>query len=84
MPSKYLFFSELLFCGNVLDDESSLSSNGIKPGVMIHVLSKKNTPTPAPSRVFSEAEVQQLIVAFRAFTLSPGYRVGLQVKNNLI
>lgn len=61
-----------------MDDDATLSSYGIKPGVMIHVLKKKEPEVPIPSRTLSEADVQQLVVAFRAFTLSYGYRAALQ------
>lgn len=71
-------FLELIYCGNILDDDATLTSCGIKPGVMIHVLKKKEPETPVPSRTLSEADVQQLVVAFRAFTLSFGYRAALQ------
>lgn len=33
--------SELVYCGNILDDEATLNLCGIKSGVMIHVLKKK-------------------------------------------
>lgn len=62
-----------------MDDDATLSACGIKPGVMVHVLRKKEPETPVPVRSMSEADVQQLVVAFRAFTLSFGYRAALQV-----
>lgn len=45
---------------------------------MVHVLTKRGTPNPVPPRNLSEAEIQQLVMAFRAFTLSYGYRATLQ------
>ncbi|CAH1373764.1 unnamed protein product [Tenebrio molitor] len=69
---------DLVYCGLVLEDDHSLSSYGVKSGVTIHVV-KKNLPQNAPrGRALSETEVQQLVVAFRAFTLSSGYRAALQ------
>lgn len=63
----------------ILEDDFSLASCGIKPGVMVHVLEKKVIPEPPPKRTLTESEIQQLVVAFKAFTLSPGYRIALQV-----
>lgn len=34
-------FAELVYCGNILDDDSTLKSCGLKSGVMVHVLKKK-------------------------------------------
>lgn len=82
--SVFLLFSifhllDLVYCGLVLEDDNYLTSYGIKPGVTIHVV-KKNPPETAPrGRPLTEPEVQQLVVAFRAFTLSSGYRAALQV-----
>lgn len=70
---------ELMYCGMILNDESSLSSCSIKPGVMVHVLAKKPTREPFVKHTFSENEMQQLAIAFKAFTLSNGYRTALQV-----
>jgi hypothetical protein len=39
--SFVLLFTELVYCGNILDDDSTLKSCGLKPGVMVHVLKKK-------------------------------------------
>ncbi|XP_973179.3 ubiquitin-like protein 7 [Tribolium castaneum] len=69
---------DLVYCGLVLEEENTLSSYGVKPGVTIHIV-KKNAPPSAPrGRALTETEVQQLVVAFRAFTLSSGYRAALQ------
>lgn len=75
-------FSELVYCGMILENDCTLLSYGIKPGVTIHVLEKKvETPAvQAPS--LSWAEVQQLVAAFRAFMLSPGCRAALQVSTH--
>ncbi|XP_075221282.1 ubiquitin-like protein 7 [Lycorma delicatula] len=69
---------ELVYCGNILDDEASLSSSGLKPGVMVHVLKKKAKEAPRPAQSMSEADIQALVVAFRALTLNPTYRNALQ------
>jgi len=36
-----IVFAELVYCGNILDDDSTLKSCGLKSGVMVHVLKKK-------------------------------------------
>lgn len=62
----------------ILEDDSTLASYGVKHGVTIHVLEKKEPVTEVQPRTLSETEIQQLVVAFRAFTLSAGYRAALQ------
>lgn len=73
---------ELMYCGVVLNDDASLSSCGIKPGVMVHVLNKKPAQEPVHNRTLSENEIQQLVIAFKAFTLATGYRTALHVNNS--
>jgi hypothetical protein len=36
-----IVFAELIYCGNILEDDSTLKSCGLKSGVMVHVLKKK-------------------------------------------
>lgn len=69
---------ELVYCGNILDDEATLHSSGIKPGVMVHVLKKKAKEVPKPVQSMSETDIQNLVVAFRTLTLNPSYRNALQ------
>lgn len=45
---------------------------------MVHVLKKNEPEKPVPIKNLTEADVQQLVVVFRAFTLSFGYRAALQ------
>nr|XP_022909526.1 ubiquitin-like protein 7 [Onthophagus taurus] len=61
----------LMYAGVDLEDDKSLSSCGIKPGVMIHVLSRPKPKQPQVNKEFSDAELEQLVVAFKAFMLSP-------------
>ncbi|XP_069696661.1 ubiquitin-like protein 7 isoform X2 [Periplaneta americana] len=70
-------FLELIYCGNILDDDSTLQSCGLKPGVMVHVLKKKEKDIPLPVRSMTEADVQELVMAFRTFTRHPSYRSAL-------
>ncbi|XP_073979135.1 ubiquitin-like protein 7 isoform X2 [Rhodnius prolixus] len=69
---------ELVYCGNILSDDSTLRGSGIKPGVMVHVLKKKTKELPHPTVPMSEADIQALVVAFRTLTLTPSYRTSLQ------
>lgn len=63
----------------ILENDCTLLSYGIKPGVTIHVLEKKVEPSHVQAPTLSWAEIQQLVSAFRAFMLSPGCRAALQV-----
>jgi hypothetical protein len=36
-----IVFAELVYCGNILEDDLTLKSCGLKSGVMVHVLKKK-------------------------------------------
>lgn len=76
----HTFISELVYCGMILENDCTLTSYGIKPGVTIHVLEKKIESPPVQTPSLSWAEIQQLVTAFRAFMLSPGCRAALQVK----
>ncbi|XP_046685768.1 ubiquitin-like protein 7 isoform X2 [Homalodisca vitripennis] len=69
---------ELVYCGNILDDDSTLNACGIKSGVMIHVLKKKAKEIPKPTQTMSEIDIQSLVMAFRALTMNPSYRSSLQ------
>ncbi|BES88267.1 Ubiquitin-like 7 (Bone marrow stromal cell-derived) [Nesidiocoris tenuis] len=69
---------ELVYCGNILDDESTLRSSGIKAGVMIHVLKKKEKVPSLPATQMSEADILSLVRAFRTLTFNPSYKSSLQ------
>ncbi|XP_067010192.1 ubiquitin-like protein 7 [Anabrus simplex] len=70
-------FLELIYCGNILDDNATLRSCGLKQGVMVHVLKKKEKEPPIPVRSMSEGDIQELVLAFRTFTRHPSYRSAL-------
>lgn len=61
----------------ILEDNQTLASYGLESGSTIYVVKKNTRSDPPRSRSLSESEVQQLVVAFRAFTLSAGYRGAL-------
>nr|BAN20903.1 unkown protein [Riptortus pedestris] len=69
---------ELVYCGNILDDELTLSSYGLKPGVMLHVLKKKAKDVPIRSQPMSEQDIKALVIAFKTLTLNPSHRNSLQ------
>ncbi|CAG2065669.1 unnamed protein product [Timema podura] len=77
LPRQFL---ELIYCGNILDDDATLRSCGIKEGVMVHVLRKKEKEMPIPDKTMTEAEIQELVLAFRTFTRHHSLRNALQVK----
>ncbi|CAH1396721.1 unnamed protein product [Nezara viridula] len=69
---------ELVYCGNILEDDSTLTACGLKPGVMLHVLKKKPKEIPIPSQPMSEQDIKALVIAFRTLTLNPSHRHSLQ------
>lgn len=69
---------ELVYCGNILDDDSTLSSCGVKPGVMVHVLKKKAKEAPLPTQTMTECDIQALVVAFKTLTFSSSCKSSLQ------
>lgn len=69
---------ELVFCGNILDDEVTLNSCGLKPGVMLHVLKKKVKDIPITTQPMSEQDIKALVIAFKTLTLNPSHRNSLQ------
>nr|CAD7604187.1 unnamed protein product [Timema genevievae] len=75
LPRQFL---ELIYCGNILDDDATLRSCGIKEGVMVHVLRKKEKEMPIPDKTMTEAEIQELVLAFRTFTRHHSLRNALQ------
>ncbi|KAB0800363.1 hypothetical protein PPYR_06103 [Photinus pyralis] len=68
---------ELVYCGIILEDNSTLSSYGVKSGVTLHVLEKKVPVVHTKVKPISETDVQQLVVAFRSFLVCSGYRAAL-------
>ncbi|KAJ8956982.1 hypothetical protein NQ318_012146 [Aromia moschata] len=69
---------DLAFCGIILEDNNTLASYGVTSGVTINVLEKPKSKKVSTEKKMTEVEVQQLVSAFRAFTLSSGYRTALQ------
>ncbi|KAL1117823.1 hypothetical protein AAG570_004138 [Ranatra chinensis] len=69
---------ELVYRGNILDDEATLTSCGLKPGVMVYALKKSDKEVQKPTPTMSETDIQALVVAFRTLTLNPSYRNALQ------
>lgn len=63
--------------GVALEDCNTLNYYGIKPGVMIHVLRKREMSLKAAPKIMSDKEVQQLSYAFRTFASNSGYRSAL-------
>ncbi|GBP07715.1 Ubiquitin-like protein 7 [Eumeta japonica] len=76
---------ELIHHGKVLKDNVTLLDSGIKHGEMIHVVKKKtDTPQHLPQS-FTDAELQQIVVAVRHFCYSPaatGWARAMQMLND--
>ncbi|XP_021922088.1 ubiquitin-like protein 7 isoform X2 [Zootermopsis nevadensis] len=70
-------FKQLIYCGNILDDDSTLRSCGLKSGVMVHVLKRREKDISLPVHSVTEVGVQELVMAFRTFTRHPSYRSAL-------
>ena len=66
---KYCHTTELVYCGDVLEDDNELSKLEIRSGSTIHVLRK-----PAPEKSlndypkFTEADVQRVCSLYRSLT----------------
>ncbi|CAH0554011.1 unnamed protein product [Brassicogethes aeneus] len=69
---------ELSYCGVIMEDENTLSSYGVTPGVIVYGLEKKKPLIEVPKKKYTEVDVQQIVVAFKSFTMSSGYRNALQ------
>ncbi|XP_070542412.1 ubiquitin-like protein 7 [Ptychodera flava] len=65
---------DLIFCGRCLRDENSLQSYGIKPGVTVHALRKKETEPVMEAEPMDEAGIQQLLTALHAALINPTQR----------
>ncbi|KAG7208570.1 hypothetical protein KM043_014783 [Ampulex compressa] len=68
---------ELVYCGCILEDDSSLESYGLKNGAMVHVLKKKIPEIPVPFKHISEDSILQLASAFKSFNENPAFRSAL-------
>uniref|UniRef100_A0A1B6DYT1 Ubiquitin-like protein 7 n=1 Tax=Clastoptera arizonana TaxID=38151 RepID=A0A1B6DYT1_9HEMI len=69
---------ELVYCGNILDDEATLTSSGLQPGVMVHVLQKKEKELPCHILPTSPKVVEGILFAFQALKLNSNYKSALQ------
>lgn len=68
---------ELIYCGCILEDDTTLEACGLKNGAMVHVLMKKETEPPVPLKYISEESISQLASTFKSFIENPGYRSAL-------
>lgn len=67
---------ELSFCGVILENENTLSSYGVVPGVTIHVVEKRSSKYQKSEKKITESEI---VNSFRTITLFNEYRSILQV-----
>ncbi|XP_047003476.1 ubiquitin-like protein 7 [Schistocerca americana] len=78
LPKSFL---ELVYCGNILEDEATLRASGLKSDSTVHVLKKREKEAPVPSRPLSEMDIQELVMAFKTFLKHPSYRSALHRLN---
>ncbi|XP_053994519.1 ubiquitin-like protein 7 [Hylaeus volcanicus] len=69
---------ELIYCGCILEDDETLESCGLKGGVMIYVLKKREREISSLSKYISEDSILQLVSAFKSITDNPVLHTTLQ------
>lgn len=72
----FIFLAELSFCGVILENENTLSSYGVVPGVTIHIMQKSAPKYHKSEKKMTESEI---VNSFRTITLFNEYRSILQV-----
>nr|CAH7724760.1 unnamed protein product [Callosobruchus chinensis] len=65
---------ELVYCGQKLQNNKSLSSYGVKPGATIHIFQKVKEKDPVSDKKSDPG----FVTSFRTLTLLAGYRNALQ------
>lgn len=73
---------ELLYCGNVLEDDEKISDLNIKPNTTIHVL-KKTTKAPnySTTATFTDTDCQRIADTFMEVT---GTQINVQSRMNIL
>lgn len=74
--NSFVLVVELSFCGVILQNENTLSSYGVVPGVTIHVVQKGAPKYQKSEKKMAESEI---VNSFRTITLFNEYRSILQV-----
>lgn len=73
---------ELTYCGTILEDSSTLKSNGLREGFVVNVMQKKERANPATSLpVSDETGIQELVRVFQILATRNAYRRVLQKLN---
>lgn len=72
----FVLVSELSFCGMILENENTLSSYGVAPGVTIHVVEK---PSPKQQKSEKKMTESEIVNSFNTIILFNEYRIILQV-----
>lgn len=80
---------EIVYCGCVMEDYSTIHSYDVFDGAMVHAF-KQNSYVKAPIKPLSEAEISKVGTAFHQLTVNHSYRSALsklsknEVINNII
>ncbi|PIK57123.1 putative ubiquitin-like protein 7 isoform X1 [Apostichopus japonicus] len=70
VPDKF----NLVYCGKLLKDESTLEESGVKPGSTIHILKLKLAEEEPKLDPMDETDIRQLMTALHAALLNPSHR----------
>ncbi|XP_002730852.1 ubiquitin-like protein 7 [Saccoglossus kowalevskii] len=65
---------DLIYCGRYMRNENTVQSYGVKPGVTLHALRKKEPETGMEAEPMDEAAIQQLLTALQSALLNPAQR----------
>ncbi|KAF7991734.1 hypothetical protein HCN44_010535 [Aphidius gifuensis] len=68
---------DLVYCGCILEDDSTLESYGLKNGSIVHVLKKKIEKPKTQSTPVPEATILQLAATFKSFSNNASLRSAL-------
>lgn len=69
-PDKF----NLVYCGRLLKDDSTLEASGVKPGSTIHILKAKDAEEEPKLDPMDETDIRQLMTALHAALLNPSHR----------
>lgn len=71
----------LIYCGWPMEDDHSLDSYGVKPGVTVQVFAKPKSDEEIASKL-DPSEVQQVVTAMQAAMLNAGFRNTVEQLSN--
>lgn len=68
---------DISFCGMILEDANTLTSYGINPGDILHILENLSRKDPEVKKLVTDSD---MVTAFRRLTILSGYRHALSVR----